>query len=170
MEGVKRNADRKENVEMRRLIDDADAGEQPLEILEQKISVLEKTEHAQIHANARDEPPLLGALTLRLGNLATEPKIHRRGREQERGERRIPGAVKNVTRNDEQVFSHLPSAKTPVERDDDYEKNDEGERIKKHGEVFELRCRRQLPIYASHNEADLLDVVFESGKIDIHFL
>src|SRR5437764_15385318 len=106
MEGVKRNSDRQQDVEMRRLIDDANAGDQPLEILEQKISVFEKAEHAQIHADARDEPALFGALTLRLGNLATEPKIHRRGREQKCGERRIPGTVKNVTCNDEQIFSH----------------------------------------------------------------
>ena len=170
MEGVKRNADRKQNVEMRRLIDDADAGEQPLEILEQKISVLEKTEHAQIHANAGHQPTFPGARVFCFGDLPAEPEIHRRGRKKKRGKRRIPRAVKNVTGNDEQIFSDLPSAKAPVERDDDYEKNDEGERIKKHGEVFELHCRRQLPIYASHNEADLLDVVFESGKIDIHFL
>ena len=149
---------------MRRLIDDPDAGKQPLEILEQKISVFEKAEHAQVHADARDQPPLLGRLTLRFSDLATEPEIHRGGREQERGEWRIPRAVKNVTRNDEQVLAKVPTVQAPVEGDDDYEKNDEGERIEKHDEIFELPCRRQLPVYATHIEADVLDTRCRSSK------
>ena len=54
MESVKGNSDRKQNVQMRRLIDDPDSRKQPLKIFEQKVSVFEKSEHAQIHANARD--------------------------------------------------------------------------------------------------------------------
>ena len=76
MERVKRNADGKQNVEMRRLIDDPYAREQPLEILEQKVSVLEKAEHAEVHANAGNEPSLLVMSILRFADLPTEPEIH----------------------------------------------------------------------------------------------
>ena len=66
MEGVKRNADRQKNIEMRWLIDDSAASHQPLEIFEQEISVLEEPEHAQIHRDAGDQPRLCahGCLSL----------------------------------------------------------------------------------------------------------
>jgi hypothetical protein len=48
VESVERDSDRQENVEVRRLVDDADARHQPLEIFEQEISVFEKAEHAQV--------------------------------------------------------------------------------------------------------------------------
>ena len=155
MERVKGNSDWKQNVEMRRLIDDPATGEQPLEILEQKISVLEKPEHAQVHADAGDEPTFPGRLILRFANLAAEPEIHRGGGKEERGEGRIPRAVKDVAGNNEQIFPRRPGADAPEKRDHDHEENDESERIKKHGEGFELRCGRQRLIYASHNAADV---------------
>jgi hypothetical protein len=81
----------------------------------------------------------------------TEPKIHRGGAEQERSERRVPGAVKNVTGYDEQIFPRLPRTNAPVKSDDDYEENDERERIKEHGEAaIELRFRKRGARYASH--------------------
>ena len=136
MEGVKRDADRKQNIEVRRLINDSHAREKPLEILKQKISVFEKTEHAQIHADAGDEPSLL--VIMRFADLASEPEIHRRGGKKERGEWRIPRAIENVTCDDEKIFSKIPTAQVPIEgRDDDVE-NDEGERIKKHDEGFRI--------------------------------
>ena len=122
---VKRNSDRQENVEVWRLIDDPDAREQPLEILKEKIPVFEKTEHAQIHAHAGDKPSLLAMSILRFADLAAEPEIHCRGGKKKRRKRRVPRAVKNVTGNDEQVFSHFPPTNAPIEGDDDYEENDE---------------------------------------------
>ena len=68
MKSVKGNADRKKNVEMGRLVDDADACEEPLEILEQKVPVFEKPEHAQIHADTADQPGS-PRLVLGFGNL-----------------------------------------------------------------------------------------------------
>src|SRR2546423_952867 len=56
MERVKGNADGQKNVEMRWLIDDADAREQPLKVLQQKVPVFEKPEHAQVHADAANQP------------------------------------------------------------------------------------------------------------------
>src|SRR5947208_799074 len=56
VECVKGNANWQEDVEMRRLIDDADAGQEPLEVLQEKIPVLEKTQHAQVHAHTCHEP------------------------------------------------------------------------------------------------------------------
>jgi hypothetical protein len=137
MESVKRNADRQQNVETRRLVNDADPREQPLEILQQKISVFEEPEHAQIHANAGNEPPALSMRTLRPGNLPAEPKIHAGSRKKQRGEWRIPRAVKNVARQDQQVLSQLPAVKAPVERHDNCEKNNKRERVEKH-------CGRRL--------------------------
>src|SRR5690348_15357928 len=107
MERVKRNADWQQNVEMRRLINDSDAREQPLEILQQKISVLEEPQHAQIHANAGNEPVTFSMRILRSGDLATKPKIHACCRKEQGGKWWVPGAVKNITRNDQQVLSQL---------------------------------------------------------------
>jgi hypothetical protein len=167
MERVKGNADRKQNIEMRRLINDADARDEPLEILEKKIPVLEKAEHAQIHAYAPDQPAA-ARTPLGLRNLSPQPEIHRRGGKKERGERRIPCAIKNVTGDDEEVFAQRPGCDAPVKRDHDHEKDDESERIKKHGAgSIELRCRDEQPIYVSHIEPDLLEVVSLSCKIDI---
>ena len=56
MESVKGNADGQKNVEMRWLINDADAGEQPLEIFQQKVPVFEESQHAQVHADAGNQP------------------------------------------------------------------------------------------------------------------
>ena len=54
MKRVEGNADGQKNVEMRWLIDDADPRKQPLKILQQKVPVFEKPEHAQVHADAGD--------------------------------------------------------------------------------------------------------------------
>ena len=156
MESVKGNSERKQNVQMRRLINDPHSREQPLKILEQKVSVFKEPEHAQIHANTCDQPAASCMLISSFGHLTAKPKIHRRGPEQERSERRVPRAVKNVTGYDEQIFPRLPRTNAPVKSDDDYEENDERERIKEHGEAaIELRCRERGGCYASHIEADV---------------
>jgi len=155
MESVKGNSDRKQNVQMRRLIEDPNSREQPLKILEQKVSVLKEPEHAQIHANARNQPTT-SCMIFRFGHLTAKPEIHRGGPGQERSERRVPSAVKNVAGYDEQVFPRLPRFNTPVKSDDDYEENDERERIKEHGEAaIESHCRERGACYASHVEADV---------------
>ena len=59
---------------MRRLIDDPDLREQPLEILEQKVSVFEEPKHAQIHANACDEPATSCMWISSFGHLTAKPK------------------------------------------------------------------------------------------------
>ena len=156
MESVKGNSDRKQNVQMRRLINDPQAREEPLKILEQKVSIFEEPQHAQIHANTRNEPAASCMLISGFGHLPAKPEIHRGGSEQERSEGRVPGAVKNVTGYDEQIFSRLPRTNPPVKGDDDYEENDERERIKEHCEAaIELRCRERGARYASHIEADV---------------
>src|SRR5215211_5945544 len=156
MESVKGNSDRKQNVQMRRLIDDSDSREQPLKIFEQKVSVFEKPEHAQIHTNARDQPATSCMLIFGSGHLTAKPEIHRRGSEQQCGKRRIPGAIKNVAGYNEQIFPRLPRANAPVRRDDNREENDERERIKEHGKrAGELRCRQRGACYASHTKADV---------------
>jgi hypothetical protein len=89
-------------------------------------------------------------------HLTAKPKIHRCGPEQERSERRVPGAIKNVTGYDEQIFPRLPRFNTPVKSDNDYEENDKRERIKEHGEAtIELHCPERGACYASHVEADV---------------
>jgi hypothetical protein len=118
---------------MRRLIDDPHSRQEPLKILQQKVSVFKEPEHAQIHANARNQPATSCMLISGFGHLPAEPKIHRGGPEQERSERRVPGAVKNVTGYDEQIFPRLPRMNAPVKSDNEHEENDERERIKEHG-------------------------------------
>jgi hypothetical protein len=90
------------------------------------------------------------------GHLAAKPKIHRGGPEQERSKRRVPGAVKNVTRYDEQILPGLPRTNAPEKSNNDHEKNDERERIKEHDEsTIELGRRKREAGYASHIEADV---------------
>src|ERR1043166_1400444 len=126
---------------MRRLVNDSDPRQQPLEILQQKISVFEEPEHAQVHANAGNQPPGLPMQTLHLGNLAAEPEIHAGCRKEQGGKWRVPGAVKNIARYDQQVFSQLPSLKAPVKRDDNREEDKECEGIEKH---CDRRLKRKL--------------------------
>jgi hypothetical protein len=65
--------------------------------------------------------------------LSAKPKIHgRRGKEQ-CGEWRVPRAVKNVARRYEKIFPRVPGMNTPVGGDNDYEKDDERQRIEEHG-------------------------------------
>ena len=65
--------------------------------------------------------------TLRPGNLAAEPEIHAGCRKEQRGKWRVPGAVKNIARYDQQIFSQLPAMKAPIERDDNREEDNECE-------------------------------------------
>ena len=156
MEGVERNADWQKNIQMRRLIDDSNVREQPLEILEQEISIFEEPEHAQVHADARDQPNAPFMSIFGFANLPAEPEIHCRGGKQKGSERRIPGAVKNVAGNNQQIFPRRPRTDAPVKRDDDHEEDDESKRVKKHGEnPIELHCRNEQPIYVSHIERNL---------------
>ena len=127
MESVKGNPDGQKNIQVRRLVNDTDLRDQPLKILEQEISVFEKPEHAQIHADAGDQPGASRMAPLSLRNPSAEPKIHcRRGKEQ-RSERRVPRAIKNVARHDEQVLPQVPRPDGPVRGHDHREKNNEGE-------------------------------------------
>ena len=86
---------------MRRLIDDAGPRQQPLEIFQEKIPVLKKSQHAEVHADACDQPAAFCPLVFRFADLAAEPEIHRGGREEESGKGWVPGAIKNVARHDE---------------------------------------------------------------------
>src|SRR3954468_16126656 len=149
MESVKGNSDWKQNVEMRWLIHDPESREQPLKILEQKVSVFKEPQHAQIHANACDQPATFCVLISDFGHLTAKPKIHRGGPEQESRKGRIPRAIKNVAGYDEQIFPCLPGTNAPVKSDDDREENDERERIKEHDEAaIELHCRERRACYA----------------------
>jgi hypothetical protein len=141
---------------MRRLINDPQPRKQPLKILEQKIPVFEKSEHAQIHANAGDEPPTFCMLIFGFAHLSTKPEIHGGRPEQEPGEGRVPGSIKNVAGYDEKVFTRLPGTYAPVNRDDDCEENDESERVEKHGEpMTESRWLGRQSFYLSHTQADV---------------
>jgi len=100
----KRNADGQKNVEMRWLIDDTNAREQPLKVLQQKVPVFEKPEHAQVHAHAANQPRAARTLTLSFRHLSSEPKIHRRRGKEQRSKRRVPRAVKNIARDYEEIF------------------------------------------------------------------
>src|SRR5262245_40532480 len=155
MERVKGNSDRKQNVQVRWLIDDPDSREQPLKILEQKVSVFKEPEHAQIHANARNQPAT-SRMFSGLGHLTAKQKIHRCGPKQKRSKWRVPCAIKNITGYDEQIFSGLPRTNAPVGSDNDHIENNERERIKKHdAATIELHCRERRVCSDGHIEADV---------------
>src|SRR5438132_1731751 len=116
MEGVERNANRQKNIQTRRLIDDSDVREQPLEILEQEISIFEEPEHAQVHADARDQPNAPFMSIFGFANLPAEPEIHCRGGKQEGSERRIPGAVKMEAATTRMIFRAVLAPAAHVSR------------------------------------------------------
>ena len=119
---------------MRWLINDADASEQPLKILQQKVPVFEESQHAQVHADAGNQPRAPRMPSFCPAHLPTEPKIHcRRGKEQRR-EGRVPRPVKDVACDYEKIFPRIPGMDTPIGGDDGYEKDNERERIEKHDE------------------------------------
>ena len=100
--------------------------------------------------------------TLRFGHLAAEPEIHAGCRKEQRSEWRVPGAVKNVARYDQQILSQLPAVKAPVQRDDNREEDNERERVEKHyGRAICLfkrhfDCQYNLPDLTG-NDSDLRD-------------
>ncbi len=66
-------------------------------------------------------------------HLPAKPKIHcRRGKEQRR-ERRIPRAVKDVASDYEKILPRIPGMYAPIGGNDGCKKDDERERIEKHG-------------------------------------
>ena len=143
MERVEGNTDRQKDVEVRWVIDDADAREEPLEIFQQEVSVFEKPEHAEVHADTADQPTSSRRPALGFANLPAQPKIHGGGGKEERGKRWIPGAVKNVTGDHEQILSRIPGADAPVQRHYDGEEDNEGEGIEEHGWPAIAYLRRQ---------------------------
>ena len=155
MERVKRNADGQKNVEMRRLIDDADAREQPLKVLQQKVPIFEKPEHAQIHADTANQPSAARTPTFSFRHLSSEPKIHRRRRKEQRSERRVPRTIKNIARDYEEIFPRVPGTYAPVSGDDDCKKDDEGERIEKHDRRDCLSKRHAVGQYILRVDSDL---------------
>jgi len=143
MERVKGNSDRQKDVEMWRMVDHADAGEEPLEIFQQEVSVFEKAEHAQVHADAGNQPCATRGSVFRFGNLPAQPEIHRGGGKKKRGKRWIPGAIKNVARGHQEILSRIPGADAPVQRHHDGKEDNEGEGIEEHGWPAIAYLRRQ---------------------------
>ena len=117
---------------MRWLINDANASDQPLKIFQQKVPVFEESQHAQVHADAGNQPRAARTPALRPAQLPAEPKIHCRGGKEQRRERRIPGAVKDVACGYEQILARIPGMDAPIGDDDDYKEDNEGKRIEKH--------------------------------------
>ena len=130
MKGVERDADREKEIKMRRLVGDPAPRQDPLEILEQKIPVLEKPEHAQVDRDADHEPNLAGFRLSLFAHDPAEVEIHRGRAEEEGGERRIPRAVENITRDHEQVFACRPGAHHPIRAHHHCEEDDESKRVK----------------------------------------
>jgi len=143
MESVEGNADRQKDVEVWRMVDHPDAGEEPLEILQEEVSVFEKPEHAQVHADTGNQPCATGGSVFRFGNLPAQPKIHRGSGKKERGKRWIPGAVKNVARGHQQILPRIPGADAPVQRHHDHKEDNEGKGIEKHRRPAIAYLRRQ---------------------------
>jgi hypothetical protein len=81
--------------------------------------------------------------------LPAEPKIHCRGGKEQRRERRIPGAVKNIACDYEQILARIPGMDAPIGGDDDYKKDNEGKRIEKH-------YGRAICLFKSHIDCEYI--------------
>ena len=117
---------------MRWLINDANASEQPLTIFQQKVSVFEESQHAQVHADAGNQPRATRTSSFCPAHMFTKPKIHCRGGKEQRRKGRIPRAIKDVASDYEEILPRIPGTYAPIGGDDDYEKDNEREGIEKH--------------------------------------
>src|ERR1700745_310707 len=102
------------------LINDANVSEQPLKILQQEVPVFEESQHAQVHGDAGNQPRAPRMWSFCPAHLPAKPKIHCRCRKEQRRERRIPRAVKNVASDYEKVLPRIPGTYAPIGGDDDY--------------------------------------------------
>ena len=132
MKGVKGNANRQQNVEMRRVINDTYSSKQPLKVLQQKIAVFKETKHAEVHADAGYQPCATRAPSFGPAHLSAKPEIHCGGGKQQRREWWIPRAVKDVTCDYEKILSRIPGMDAPIRCYDNYKEDDESQRIEKH--------------------------------------
>jgi hypothetical protein len=108
VERVKRDADRQKNIQVRWFVLDATAGQDPGEILEQKISVFKEAQHAEIHRHADPKPQTALPRRVHLAHFPAEIKVERGRRKQQCRKWRIPGAVENVARDYQQIFAPVP--------------------------------------------------------------
>ena len=141
---------------MRWLINDANASEQPLKIFQQKVPVFEESQHAQVHADAGNQPRATRTPAFRPAHLPAEPKIHCRGGKEQRREGRIPGAVKNIARDYEKILARIPGTDAPIGGDDDYKKDNESKRIEKH-------YGRAICLFKSHIDCE--DILHRSHRM-----
>ena len=125
---------------MGRMINDADTREEPLKIFQQKVSVFEKPEHAQVHTDTADQPRSSRRRRFGFANLSAQPKIHRGSGKKKRGKGWIPSPVKNVACDQKQILPRIPGMDAPVERHYDREEDNKGKRIEKHAIAY---LRRQ---------------------------
>ena len=100
--------------------------------MQQEVSVFEESQHAQVHADAGNQPRATRMSSFCPAHLSAQPKIHCRGGKEQRREGRIPRAVKDVARDYEEILPCIPGMYAPIGDDDDYKKDDERERIEKH--------------------------------------
>ena len=149
MKGVEGDAHGQKNVEMWWLINDANASEQPLKILQQEVPVFEESQHAQVHTDAGNQPGPTRTSSFCPAHLPAKPKIHcRRGKEQRR-ERRVPRAVKDVASDYEKILPRIPGTYAPIGGDDGYKKDDERKRIEKH-------CGRAICLFKSDVDCEYI--------------
>jgi hypothetical protein len=104
----------------------------PLKIFQQKVPVFEESQHAQVHADAGNQPRATWTPAFCPAHLPAQPKIHCRRRKEQRREGGIPGAVKDVASDYEKILARVPGTDAPIACDDDYKKDNEGKRIEKH--------------------------------------
>ena len=65
-------------------------------------------------------------------HLSAKPEIHCRGGKEQRRERWIPRAVKDVACDYQKILARVPGTNAPIRDDDNYKENDESQRIEKH--------------------------------------
>jgi hypothetical protein len=103
------------------VIDDADAREQPLKFLQQKVPVFEKPEHAQVHADAANHQPRREwrpfALAIRLPSQKSIAVVEK--------SRAANGGFqprRKCSSRPQEIFSRIPGTHAPVHAHDDCKK------------------------------------------------
>jgi hypothetical protein len=126
-ECVERDADRQHDVPLGRDVDDAERRHQRLPVLQQELAILEEADEADVDADGDHEPGAAhgAALVARPVDAACDEPVDDRRGPQQQDERRIPGRVEDVARDEQVHLLRPPGQERQVVQDEQHDEKDE---------------------------------------------
>ena len=131
-ERVEGDADRQDDVEMRRVILDTEGRHERCEVIKQELSVLEVSQHAEIRDDREQHPRVSLRLAARLYEALRGIPVDNGRHPQENDERRIPCGVEKIARHQKIDFLRGPRQRQRMQDQHAREKGHERERVENH--------------------------------------